>query len=120
MSSLAPALHQSSVQMSWITESDLRRNSTMVLLAELWHAPEPNREVSWGVGDDRLAPDRTATWRVLEVNQAGFSEGVTVEGPGGRKWNVTFPPDATEVVASRILWAAGYHQPPLTRDRGLS
>ncbi len=93
----------------------------MVLLAELWHALEPNREVSWRVGGDRRGLDGTATWRVLEVNQGGFSEGVTVEGPAGRKWHVTFPPDAaTEVVASRILWAVGYHQPPLTPDRGLS
>ena len=95
----------------------------MVLLAELRHAPEPNRDRFWGVKGDTLAPppDPAATDRVLQVKQGGFSEGVTVEGARGRKWNVKFPPEAaTEVVASRILWAVGYHQPSLTSERGLS
>jgi hypothetical protein len=37
-----------------------------------------------------------------------------VEGPGNRKWSAKLPPEAqTEVVASRILWGVGYHQPPI-------
>lgn len=40
--------------------------------------------------------------------------GMTVEGPGNRKWSAKLSPEApTEVVASRILWGLGYHQPPI-------
>ena len=40
--------------------------------------------------------------------------GLHGQGPGERKWSAKFPPEApTEVVASRILWGIGYHQPPI-------
>jgi hypothetical protein len=84
------------------------------LTAELWYAPGPNRDLFWGVGGPLLAPDPNATYKVLEVKRTGFSRGLTVEGPGKRKWSAKFPPEAsTEVVASRILWGVGYHQPPI-------
>ena len=83
-------------------------------MAELWHAPEPNRDLFWGVGGERLAPDPSATYKVLEIKRAGFSMGMTVEGPDKRKWSAKMPPEApTEVVASRLLWGVGYHQPPI-------
>jgi len=83
-------------------------------MAELWSAPEPNRDLFWGIGGRRLAPDPDATYKVLEIKRTGFSLGTTVEGPGNRKWNAKFPPEApTEIVASRILWGLGYHQPPI-------
>jgi hypothetical protein len=82
--------------------------------AELWVAPERPRDLFWGVGGDRLAPDPHAIYKVLETKRTGFSMGMTVEGPGGRKWSVKLPPEAsTEVVASRLLWGVGYHQPPI-------
>jgi|SRR5262245_15851470 len=87
---------------------------TPELIAELWHEPQSDRDLFWGVGGERLAPDPAATYTVLETKQGGFSRGATVEGPDNRKWNVKFPPEApTEVVASRILWAVGYRQPPI-------
>jgi len=87
---------------------------TPAQLAELWHDPGSERDLFWGVGGERLAPDPAATYTVLETKKSGFSMGMTVEGPGSRKWNAKFPPEApTEVVASRILWAVGYHQPPI-------
>jgi hypothetical protein len=83
-------------------------------LAELWVEPEPDRDLFWGVGGRRLQPDASVTYKVLDVKRDGFSMGFTVEGPGTRKWSVKLPPEApTEVVASRILWGAGYHQPPI-------
>lgn len=87
---------------------------TPKLMAELWYLPEPDRDLFWGVGGRRLAPDPDAEYVVLEIKHAGFSRGLTVEGPGRRKWSAKFPPEApTEVVASRILWGVGYHQPPI-------
>jgi hypothetical protein len=87
---------------------------TPALLAQLWHPPDPGRDLFWGVGGRRLAPDPAATYKVVEVKKIGFSPGMTVVGPDDRRWNIKFPPEApTEVVASRILWGAGYHQPPI-------
>jgi hypothetical protein len=83
-------------------------------LAELWAAPSAPRDLFLGVGGQRLAPDPNATYEVLEVKRGGFSMGLTVEGPDKRKWSAKMPPEApTEVVASRILWGVGYHQPPI-------
>jgi hypothetical protein len=83
-------------------------------LAELWSAPDANRDLFLGVGGKRLAPDPSITYKVLDVKRGGFSLGFTVEGPESRKWSVKLPPEApTEVVASRILWGVGFHQPPI-------
>lgn len=83
-------------------------------LAELWVEPEPGRDLFWGVGGERLKPDPSVTYQVLEVKRGGFSMGFTVEDPSKRKWSVKLPPEATtEVVASRLLWGVGYHQPPI-------
>jgi hypothetical protein len=82
--------------------------------AELWSAPEGARDLFGGIGGTRLAPDPAATYKVLETKRSGFSLGMTVEGPGGKKWSAKLPPEAsTEVVASRLLWGLGYHQPPI-------
>ncbi len=74
-----------------------------------------NRDLFWGVGGKGLAPDPAATsTRSSRSSSGGFSRGYTVTGPGKREWSVKFPPEApTEVVASRILWGIGYHQPPI-------
>jgi hypothetical protein len=83
-------------------------------LAQLWVEPEPDRDLFWGVGGKRLAPDPAVTYLVTDVKTTGFSRGYDVVGPDKRGWSVKFPPEAsTEVVASRILWGIGYHQPPV-------
>ena len=85
-------------------------------LAELWVEPEPNRDLFWGVGGKALAPDPNGRYTVIEIKRGGFSRGYTVTGPGTREreWSVKFPPEAsTEVVASRLFWGVGYHQPPI-------
>jgi hypothetical protein len=83
-------------------------------MAELWVEPERTRDLYWGVGGQRLAPDPAVRYKVLEVKRTGFSMGLTVEGPAKRKWSAKMPPEApTEVVASRLLWGLGYHQPPI-------
>jgi hypothetical protein len=83
-------------------------------LAELWSEPHGGRNLYWGVGGRALAPDPAALYTVIEIKQGGFSRGYTVKGPRDREWSVKLPPEAsTEVVASRILWGVGYHQPPI-------
>jgi hypothetical protein len=83
-------------------------------IAELWARPEAGRDLFWGVGGKRLAPDPAARYRVIEIKRSGFSRGYTTKDPKDREWSVKFPPEAaTEVAASRILWGLGYHQPPV-------
>lgn len=83
-------------------------------MAELWVQPEPKRDLYWGVGGKRLAPDPAARYTVLEIKRGGFSRGYTVADPDDREWSVKFPPEAgPEVAASRLLWGVGYHQPPV-------
>lgn len=94
--------------------STLEGPPTSQQLAELWVEPERDRDLFWGVGGKRLAPDPAATYTVIEIKRGGFSRGYDVEGPDEREWSVKFPPEAqTEVVSSRVLWGIGYHQPPI-------
>ena len=87
---------------------------TPAQMAELWVAPEPDRDLFWGVGGRTLAPDPAAVYTVTEIKRGGFSRGYTVKDPKGREWSAKFPPEAsTEVAASRLLWGIGYHQPPI-------
>jgi hypothetical protein len=95
-------------------ESTLPGPPSPAQLAELWNEPEPNRDLFGGVGGARLAPDPAARYTVIEIKRTGFSHGYTVVDDRKREWSAKFPPEAqTEVVASRIFWAAGYHQPPI-------
>jgi hypothetical protein len=88
--------------------------STAAQLAELWVAPDTERDLFWGVGGRRLAPDPSVHYTVIEIKRGGFSRGYTVLDPKRREWSAKFPPEAsTEVVASRIHWGIGYHQPPI-------
>jgi hypothetical protein len=95
-------------------QSTLDGPPTPAQIAELWVAPEPNRDLFWGVGGRALAPDPKAAYTVVDMKRGGFSRGYTVKDDNDREWSVKFPPEAsTEVAASRILWGIGYHQPPV-------
>ena len=83
-------------------------------MAQLWIPPEPDRDLFHGVGGQKLAPDPAAKYTVIEIKRGGFSRGYDVVDGADREWAVKFPPEAgTEVVASRIFWGVGYHQPPV-------
>jgi hypothetical protein len=95
-------------------QSTLSGPPTPAQIAELWVEPERNRDLFWGVGGKRLAPDPAAIYSVLDMKRGGFSRGYTVKDGKDREWSVKFPPEAsTEVVASRLVWGVGYHQPPI-------
>jgi len=82
-------------------------------LSELWVEPEPGRDLFSGPGGAKLAPNPSVTYKVIKIKEGGFSEGYTVLDPEQRQWSIKLYPEArTEVVASRIAWALGYHQPP--------
>jgi hypothetical protein len=85
------------------------------LLGELWREPKDiaARDLFLGAGGAELAPRAGQRWRFVSRDEKGFSPGWDVRDDAGREWSVKQGPEAqSEVVASRILWALGYHQPP--------
>jgi hypothetical protein len=80
---------------------------------------EPNpdiaeRDLFYGVGGAKSAPRADAEYRFLERDESGMSTNFEVEDPDGRKWDAKFGVEAkSEVAASRLLWAIGFHQPPV-------
>jgi hypothetical protein len=82
-------------------------------LSELWQDPVDleARDLLHGAGGEDLEPrDRVFTF--VAEDTTGWSPGYDVRDASGLTWSVKLGPEAqTEVVASRILWAIGYHQP---------
>jgi hypothetical protein len=84
-------------------------------MAELWVDPgRAPRDTFYGIGGKRLAPAPDATYTLIARDDTGFSVSYDVVDPDGLEWSAKIGPEAqTEVVVSRILWALGYHQPPI-------
>ena len=84
-------------------------------IAELWVEPQGEpRDLFWGIGAQRYAPDPKASYKFVAKDEGGFSVSYDVIGPDGTEWSAKIGPEAqTEVVVSRILWGVGYHQPPV-------
>lgn len=83
-------------------------------LAELWQLPEDitARDLFHGPGGADDVPGAGAAYTWMSTDTSGFSPGYEVRGADGRIWDVKLGVEAqTEVVASRVLWAMGYHQP---------
>jgi hypothetical protein len=96
-------------------ESSLGRPPTPEELAALWVDPVDiaSRDLFHGVGGRERAPVPGATYQFLKRDRTGFSRGWHVKSADGTRWSVKIGLEAqTEVVASRITWAAGYRQPP--------
>jgi hypothetical protein len=83
-------------------------------LAQLWIDPRDTpRNLFDGVGGARRQPQAERRYQVLDRDTHGFSITYRVKDERGAEWNVKIGPEAqTEVVASRIVWAVGYHQVP--------
>jgi len=87
---------------------------TPAQLAEFWIDPGPQpRDLTTGVADGEPKPAADARYEVVSRDTRGFSITYRVRDERGREWNVKIGPEAqTEVVASRIVWALGFHQVP--------
>ena len=86
------------------------------LLAELWAEPRDiaSRDLLHGAGGAGLAPESNARFTFVEEKQGGFSPGYTVKDDKGLTWSAKLGVEAQpEVVVSRLLWAIGFHQPPV-------
>ena len=83
-------------------------------LAQLWVEPRDleTRDLFHGSGGAALAPDPYARYELVAIDDSGYSPGYDVRDPRGARWSVKLGIEAQpEVVASRVLWAIGYHQP---------
>lgn len=85
-------------------------------LAQLWVEPADltARDLEWGPGGRQNAPSKDVVYKVVGLDTRGNSAGYDVEDPSGRSWRIKLGQEVQcEVVASRLLWAIGYHQPAL-------
>jgi hypothetical protein len=88
---------------------------TTLRMAELWNddVRVESRDLYYGAGGRRLAPPADPHVRFVERDTRGASPGYDVRDANGMLWDVKLGPEARiEVVASRLLWAVGFHQPP--------
>lgn len=83
-------------------------------LAQLWIDTQGvERNLFDGVGGGRPKPAAERRYEVLDRDPRGFSVTYRVRDERGAEWSVKIGPEAQpEVVASRIVWALGYHQVP--------
>jgi hypothetical protein len=86
-----------------------------VELTQLWNEPADleTRDLfagpTWGI----LPPDAATPLEFIKADNTGYSPGYDLRDANGVMWSVKLGPESqTEVVASRILWAIGYHQVP--------
>lgn len=89
-------------------------DSGHVDVGQLWVEPRDleSRDLFHGVGGASLAPDASAVYELVAVDNSGYSPGYEVRDPQGANWSVKLGVEAQpELVASRVLWAIGYHQP---------
>ena len=98
--------------------STLNRPPTAAEMAELWVEPVDvsHRDLFYGIGGAQLAPDPHARYEFVAKKHDFWasSPGYTVRDPSGLVWSVKLGAEVqAEVVASRLIWAAGYHQPPV-------
>jgi hypothetical protein len=93
-----------------------QRSATDADIAELWQDPVdlPSRDLFHGPGGAGLAPPQTdGKFHFVALKTTGTNPGYEVKDDHGRIWSVKIGIEAQpEVVASRILWAVGFPQPP--------
>ena len=83
-------------------------------IEELWQEPSDlaRQDLFHGPGGTALMPPDD-TFAFVARDTGGWSPGFDVRSRDGVDWSVKLGPEAqSEVVASRILWAIGFHQPP--------
>lgn len=83
-------------------------------IEELWRDPGniAARNLRFGRGGAALMPSAATEFVFRRSDVTGYSPGYDVVDPQGRRWDVkTGDEGQTEVIASRLLWAVGFHQP---------
>jgi hypothetical protein len=85
-------------------------------LDELWVQPDDiaTRDLYNGPGGKDGAPVINGKLRIKSFDPSGNSVGYNVYDAENHEWKIKIGEEAQpEIVASRLLWAIGFHQPPL-------
>jgi hypothetical protein len=85
-------------------------------LSQLWIEPADiaRRDLINGPGGAARAPDAARPFTFVKEDSGGYSGGYDVTDASGLAWSVKLGPEAqSEVAASRLLWAIGFHQPAI-------
>jgi hypothetical protein len=94
-----------------------RVTATRADIAELWQEPVDlqTRDLFLGPGAGTITPPpENGTFEFLAFKTTGTNPGYDVRDASGRIWSVKLGVEAqSEVTSSRILWAMGFHQPPI-------
>ena len=83
-------------------------------VSQLWQEPADleSRDLLVGAAASVARPD-PPSFTFIKADRTGYSPGYDLRDRNGVEWSVKLGSEAqTEVVASRILWAIGYHQVP--------
>ncbi len=92
--------------------STLANGTPAPQMTELWAEADAGRDLFGGPGGGGAAPDPQGDYQFVARDVTGKSPGYDVRDAQGRLWSVKLGPEAqSEVVVSRLLWAAGYFQP---------
>ena len=78
----------------------------------MWREPADleTRDLYFGIGGKNGEPDLTNTFRLLGKDNSGHAKKIKVEDSKHHRWTVKFGDEPRpETVASRIVWAVGYH-----------
>ena len=92
-------------------------------MAEFWVEPTDlaSRDLFWGPGGKEKAPDPGWIWTLVSRDNTGFSPSFHLHDPREMEWSAKLGREAqSEVVASRLMWALGFHQPPTYYVKGWS
>lgn len=87
---------------------------TTAVIEELWREPSDLefRDLYHGAGGPEFVP-QPVTYTFVARKTSGTNPGYDVRDPQGRLWSVKLGEESqSEVTASRVLWALGFHQPP--------
>jgi hypothetical protein len=91
-----------------------KQESGTLDVAELWQEPADllERDLFGGPGGAALAPSASTPFEFVAYKTTGTNPGYDVHDTFGRTWSVKLGVEAqSEVTASRIFWAMGFHQP---------
>jgi hypothetical protein len=85
-------------------------------LAQLWVEPDDiaSRDLFYGPGGRESLPPEKFKFKVIRFDPTGNSPGYDVLDDKEREWKVKVGEEVQpEIVASRLLWAIGFHQPSM-------